>query len=156
MPVLSGNAFFYPILFLAGLSLVWKGGRHGLVCVCLLIVILPIGDGWICRVIKKAVERPRPYVVLSAVRRPGAKARDPEKSGVQPADPQKRLPDRSSMPSAHAANWFAGVMVALIYFRSTIWFVLPAALCVSFSRIYNGVHYPSDVLAGAILGAGYA
>src|SRR6185369_15053071 len=29
------------------------------------------------------------------------------------------------------------------------------ALGVSFSRVYNGVHYPSDVLAGAILGAGY-
>ena len=34
--------------------------------------------------------------------------------------------------------------------------MLPMALAVSFSRVYNGVHYPSDVLAGAILGAGYA
>src|SRR5258708_28674683 len=34
--------------------------------------------------------------------------------------------------------------------------MLPMALLVSFSRIYNGVHYPSDVLVGAILGAGYA
>ena len=34
--------------------------------------------------------------------------------------------------------------------------MLPMALAVSFSRVYNGVHYPSDVLVGAILGAGYA
>ena len=34
--------------------------------------------------------------------------------------------------------------------------MLPMALAVSFSRVYNGVHYPSDVLTGAILGAGYA
>ncbi len=34
--------------------------------------------------------------------------------------------------------------------------MLPMALAVSFSRVYNGVHYPGDVLAGAILGAGYA
>jgi len=156
MPLLSGNAFFYPILFLAGLSLVWKGGRRGLACVLLLIIILPMGDGWICRVIKKTVERPRPYVVLSAVRQPGAKAREPEKSGTQPVDVHKRMTSTSSMPSSHAANWFAAVMVAFVYYRSTIWFLLPAALCVSFSRIYNGVHYPSDVLAGAILGAGYA
>ena len=34
--------------------------------------------------------------------------------------------------------------------------MLPIACLVSFSRVYNGVHYPSDVLAGAILDAGYA
>src|SRR5438034_3506431 len=60
------------------------------------------------------------------------------------------------MPCSHAANWFAATMVAFIYFRRSLWIILPAALLVSFSRIYNGVHYPSDVLAGAILGAGYA
>jgi len=61
-----------------------------------------------------------------------------------------------SMPSSHAANWFAATMVVFIYFRRSFWFMLPAALLVSFSRIYNGLHYPSDVLAEAILGAGYA
>src|SRR5258706_7319013 len=47
-------------------------------------------------------------------------------------------------------------MVLFIYYRRSLWLMLPLALGVSFSRIYNGVHYPSDVLVGAILGAGYA
>src|SRR5579885_2658384 len=47
-------------------------------------------------------------------------------------------------------------MVVFIYYRRSLRFMVPAAALVSFSRVYNGVHYPSDVLAGAILGAGYA
>ena len=60
------------------------------------------------------------------------------------------------MPSSHASNWFAATMVLFLYFRKTLWFMLPMALAVSFSRLYNGVHYPSDVLAGALIGAGGA
>jgi Dolichyl-phosphate-mannose-protein mannosyltransferase/PAP2 superfamily len=64
-----------------------------------------------------------------------------------------------SMPSAHAANWFAATMIVFIFYGRKLWLMLPVflmAAAVSFSRVYNGVHYPGDVLAGAILGAGYA
>jgi hypothetical protein len=60
------------------------------------------------------------------------------------------------MPSAHAANWFAATMVLWLYYRRSWRFMLPMAALVSFSRVYNGMHYPGDVLVGAILGAGYA
>jgi membrane-associated phospholipid phosphatase len=60
-----------------------------------------------------------------------------------------------SFPSAHASTAFAG---ALAYSRLGLprgpLYALAAGL--SWSRLYLGVHYPSDVLAGAMLGTGVA
>lgn len=66
-----------------------------------------------------------------------------------------RTPTQLSFPSAHAASGFAG---ALAYSRMG----LPAgplyalAVALSASRLYLGVHYPSDLLAGALLGSAVA
>jgi Dolichyl-phosphate-mannose-protein mannosyltransferase/PAP2 superfamily len=83
-------------------------------------------------------------------------APSPMSSGAKSGQPSDATGDYASMPSSHAANWFAATMILFIYYRRSLWFMLPGAILVSFSRLYNGVHYPSDVTAGAILGAGYA
>ena len=63
-----------------------------------------------------------------------------------------------SMPSGHTSSAFNTATALSLWFPK--WYVIvPAyawAAAVSYGRLYQGVHYPSDVLAGAIVGAGSA
>ena len=158
MPILSNNAFFFPALFLLIVGLLWKGNARLRLCVLLLVLILPLGDSFICNTIKHAVARPRPFVTLPEARLFGSPGKGyiPPQINEYGVDMAANKGSRTSMPSSHAANWFAATMILFLFYRRSLWFMLPLALAVSFSCVYNGVHYPGDVLAGAILGAGYA
>jgi undecaprenyl-diphosphatase len=62
----------------------------------------------------------------------------------------------SSFPSAHVAGVAAVMTVLLVFYRKRLRWLWPvailAALLMAFSRLHNGVHYPTDVAAGALLG----
>lgn len=88
---------------------------------------------------KRSVRRPRPVLdPVPLVRR------------------LKRQPITTSFPSGHSAS--AAAFAAGVALESPAWgaAVAPLAAAVAASRVYTGVHYPSDVLAGAALGAGAA
>lgn len=58
--------------------------------------------------------------------------------------------------SAHAANTFAMATFTSLLFNNRRYaaFIFPWAILIAYSRVYLGVHYPGDILGGAILGAG--
>ncbi|WKX14398.1 bifunctional phosphatase PAP2/diacylglycerol kinase family protein [Streptomyces sp. NL15-2K] len=68
----------------------------------------------------------------------------------------KRQPITTSFPSGHSAS--AAAFATGVALESPKWgaVVAPVAFSVAMSRVYTGVHFPSDVLAGAALGAGAA
>jgi undecaprenyl-diphosphatase len=92
--------------------------------------------------VKIASDRPRPPEHFAAL-------------GADVSTPLGVPPDRS-FPSGHAQTAFAAaVYLALLFPRGAAVFLALAAL-VGLSRVALGVHYPSDVIAGAILGSAFS
>ncbi len=134
MPWFSGNPAFVPGLLLALILLLWRGGARGRVCVVMLAFWLVVANVLLFEGLKELFARQRPFFDL-------ADARVLVGRGGSP-----------SFPSSHAANWFLGSAILAIYYRRSLWVMLPMAVGVSFSRVYCGVHYPGDVLFGAFCG----
>lgn len=61
-----------------------------------------------------------------------------------------------SMPSSHASNITAMATFFSTKYPRTRWIVITIAVLICWSRVYVGVHYPSDVLVGVLLGFGCA
>jgi undecaprenyl-diphosphatase len=57
-----------------------------------------------------------------------------------------------SFPSGHACSAFAGAWVLTLMWRRIAPLLWTLAALIAFSRVYIGVHYPLDVLAGALVG----
>lgn len=95
--------------------------------------------------------------VVNLVVKPLGRRHRPDRSaGAVPEQRQVPMPTSRSFPSGHSA--------AAVAFASGVSYVLPAAglplhvlaALVSYSRIHTGVHYPGDVVAGALIGSAVA
>jgi undecaprenyl-diphosphatase len=88
--------------------------------------------------LKSRTSRPRPYQARTAIRR-----------GADPLD-------NFSFPSGHTLHAASFSILAIAYFPPAAWLCLPFAALVAASRLVLGLHYPTDVLAGAAIGAALA
>ncbi len=130
----SGDGYLYGPLVALLILLNLQTGLNILICTLMAFVLeLPLYV-----LVKRSVKRPRPFEVHGSV-----------KFLIKP-------PDKFSFPSGHTAGAFLVSGVLSYFIPAVLVFVFIWALMVGISRIVLGVHYPSDVLAGAILGLGAA
>ncbi|REE28568.1 undecaprenyl-diphosphatase [Methanothermobacter defluvii] len=130
MPLLTfgGTQVFWVILCLI---LYLLGGEDEKEAAFIALTALVMGF-FLSESLKMVIARPRPYEVIGWVR-------------------HTTVAGGYSMPSGHTVAAFAGFISLYFKFGSPWLFIILASL-VGTSRIYLGLHYPSDVLAGAVLG----
>jgi undecaprenyl-diphosphatase len=149
MPVVTDLSRWRIVLLLVWAGLVIVGGSKGRWAALLLIPIIAASDQLSSHALKPLVERMRPCEMLGGIHL----WYGPEGWIVTPDEVVGGYKTSFAFPSSHAANITSSMLfLALVYRR---WMALPLTIMVlvSFSRIYVGVHWPSDVIAGIALGA---
>lgn len=111
-----------------------------------IIALLSMGLGYLLGdiVIKPIVHRPRPFTF------------DSELNMFWGADLISKKPSNFSFPSGHSAAAWAFTTSLLVKRRTLGLIAVVPAVIMMFSRLYLYVHFPTDVICGAILGAASA
>lgn len=120
-------------IVLSLLMLCWRPTRRaGALALCAMAL------GLLCNnmVLKQLVSRPRPHVVVELLR------------------PLLPAPDPDSFPSGHTCAAFAaaGIWLRTLPKRWMGWTAMVMAVLMGLSRLYVGVHFPTDVLVGGLVG----
>ena len=126
---LGDGVFWYSLILLlpllygaAGIAISLQLTLTGLICVIAY------------KLLKGKLTRPRPYITF------------PDLTAVTPPL------DLYSFPSGHTMNAVNFTVLTLWYLPELSVFLIPFTLLIGLSRIILGVHYPTDVIAGALLG----
>ncbi len=130
------NNWYIAYLILLGISF-FKGGRKGKIAVLGVLILILITDQVSAGPIKDLFHRVRPCGALKDV--------------ITPLGCNGTF----SFPSNHAVNKFAAAFFFYKLFPKIKWAVFIAASLVAISRVYVGLHYPSDILGGAVIGSAF-
>ncbi len=134
MPFVTNKYTWFPVWLAVLVLLSWKGGKRGRWSVLLALLAIALTEPLVNRLLKPLIERVRPCNALDNVHLLVRRSR-----GL-------------SMPSSHAANFIALATVFSYFYRKYQIIFWSLAALVAYSRIAVGVHYPADVLFGAIVG----
>jgi undecaprenyl-diphosphatase len=134
MPFITEKTHWFPVWGITIVLLLWKGGRQGRTVVLLVIPVIIMSDQLAAHIFKPLIGRIRPCVALTDVHL------------------LVKMKTSFSLPSAHAANFFALATFFTHFYQRYKWWFFSTAFLVALSRVSVGVHYPFDIFAGAILG----
>lgn len=130
------NNWYITYVILLGVSFV-KGGRKGKLAVLGVLLLIVVTDQTGYRLLKEYFARPRPCNALTDVLTPLG------------------CTGSYSFPSNHALNNFAAAMFFYRLFPKLKWVLFIGAVLISISRVYLGLHYPSDIFGGAVIGLAF-
>lgn len=134
MPIVTNKYVWIPIWIVVIVFMLWKGGKHGRWAVLLAIIAVSGTDLFAYRVMKKNIQRIRPCNVIEQTHLTVKRTKS------------------YSMPSNHAANFFALATIFSFFYRRHKKWIFGLAALVAFSRVSVGVHFPFDITIGALLG----